>query len=50
MATLFDILLLLCRQEGREFKLKLADVNLALGEVGLESGVCLLTFTHAVKT
>ena len=33
--------LLLCRQEGGEFKLKLADVNLALGEVGLESGMCL---------
>ena len=27
-----------CRQEGDEYKLKLADVNLALGEVSLESG------------
>jgi len=27
-----------CRQEGDDYKLKLADVNLALGEVGLESG------------
>ena len=34
----WPVLMLVCRQDGEENKLKLADVTLALGEVGLEAG------------